>query len=126
MTLSSSLSNLPKLTGEKDSDGKYILPIADGKYVIRILRLGKIGGEIEWFDFEQVPQGYIHVCGSSVRKPKGTRMKKTEHIDGSIINPTDDQIIDQAKRMMVRNDLYGQNSGKNPEDFIFVVEKPDV
>jgi hypothetical protein len=121
---SSTSSNLVKL--KKDPDGNFILPMSNGKLVIQILRLGKMGGVdyVDYFDFEQVPQGYVHICGSSVRKAKGVRMKKTEHIDGAIIDPTDDQIIDYAKRMIARTDMYGQSSGKNPDNYVFeIVEK---
>lgn len=131
MTSSTLLTNLPKLSGERNSDGRLILPIADGKQIIRILKLGKkplgnmpSGNDVMWCDFEQVPQGYIIVCGTSLRKPKGARNTKSNiiHSDGRLIDPTDDQIIDYGKRMMVSTDIYDQSSGKNPDDFIWLVE----
>ncbi len=67
---------------------------------LKIFRLGKIGN-VEWFDFEQVPQGYIHICGTPIPKPKGSR--KLEHINGSLVNPTDEQVIEHAKKLNARN-----------------------
>jgi len=91
----------------------------DGKLIVRILRLGKMsyedGTSAEWFDFVDVPQGYIHVCGTSVTKPK--RVRKFPHTNGSLIDPTDEQIIDQAKRILAQN--------LNPNDFQFVVTDKD-
>ncbi len=85
------------------------------KEQIKILRLGKISG-VEWFDFVQVPQGYIHICGSSVRKPKGHG--KFKHIEGSLIDPTDDQIIAHAKNMM-------RHSEKNSDNYEFIITTED-
>lgn len=124
MTSSTLLSNnLPKLSGEKNSDGRLILPISDGKQIIRIQKLGLKDG-VMWCDFEQVPQGYIHVCGTCIKKPKGARNTKSNiiHSNGYLIDPTDDQIIDYGKRMMISKDIYEESSGKNPDNFIWLVE----
>lgn len=115
MTSSTSTTNLPKLSGEKNSDGNFILPISDGKQVIRIQRLGRMGGECMWFDFEQVPQGYIHICGTGISKPK--RSRKFKHVNNVLVDPTDDQIIEQGKNILARN--------LNPDDFIWIVDNKD-
>lgn len=95
------------------------LPKVNGKLQVRILRLGKMTYEdqtsAEWFDFVEVPQGYIHVCGTSVKKPK--RVRKFPHTNGSLIDPTDEQIIDQAKDLLARN--------LDPNDFEFVITDKD-
>jgi len=95
------------------------LPKKNGKLVVRILRLGKMTYEdktsAEWFDFVEVPQGYIHICGTSVSKPK--RVRKYPHTNGSLIDPTDEQIIDQAKKLLAQN--------LNPNDFDFVITDQD-
>ena len=88
---------------------------SDGKYEFKILKLGKIMGQVMWCDFEQVPQGYIHICGTGIKKPKGSR--RFAHVNGSLIDPTDDQIIEQAKRFL-RQEL-------NVNDFAFVVTEKD-
>ena len=123
MTLSTLSTNLPKLSGKRNSDGRLILPVSDGKQIIRILKLGMKDG-VMWCDFEQVPQGYIIMCGTSLRKPKGARNTKSKiiHSDGRLIDPTDDQIIEYGKRMMISKDMYDESSGKNPDDFIWLVE----
>ena len=89
---------------------------SDGKKVIRILRLGKMGSQVNWFDFVEVPQGYVKICGSGVPKPK--RSRKFAFVNGSLIDPSDDQIIDHAKYLM-------RNSGKDPADFEFVITDKD-
>jgi len=95
------------------------LPIVNGKLQVRVLRLGKMtygdGTSAEWFDFVEVPQGYVHVCGTSVRKPKRTR--KYPHTNGSLIDPTDEQITDQAKKLLARN--------LDPNNFKFVITDKD-
>lgn len=123
MNSSTLLSNLPKLSGKRNTDGRLILPISDGKQIIRIQKLGHIDG-VMWCDFEQVPQGYVIICGTCLRKPKGARNTKSKiiHSDGMLIDPTDDQIIDYGKRMMISKDMYDESSGKNPDDFIWIVE----
>ena len=92
------------------------------KTVLKIKRLGKIFGGCEIFDFENIPQGYIKLCGAGVPKPKGSR--KFPHIKNTLINPTDDQVIEYAKKLMTRSDIFQTNSEKNPNDYTFeIVEK---
>lgn len=88
------------------------------KEKIEILRLGKaIGGGVEWFDFKNVPQRFIIFNGVGVLKPKFSR--KFPHINGNLIDPSDDQVFDQAKRFLSKN--------LNPDDFEFViVDAPKV
>lgn len=93
----------------------------DGKLVIRILKIGQMkfdenGTESAmWCDFVEVPQGYVHVCGTGIRKPKYAR--KFPSVNGVLVDPTDEQIITQAKTYLARN--------LNPDDFEFVVTDKD-
>ncbi len=75
---------------------------------IKILRLGKVFGSVEWFDFEQVPQGYIKICGTGVPKPKGLR--KNLAVNGTLINPTDQQVIEYARKLNSRSPDYNPNN----------------
>jgi len=79
---------------------------------IEILRLGKAyGGGCEWFDFKNVPQSYIIFCGVGVQKPKYSR--KFPHINGNLIDPSDEQVFAQAKSFL--------RKGLNPDDYEFVI-----
>ncbi len=86
--------------------------------VLRIKRRGKIGGNCEWFDFENIPQGYIKICGTGIPKPKGTQQL---HYNGWLVSPTDNQIIEYAKKLMTHSDIFETNSEKNPNDFTFEI-----
>lgn len=79
---------------------------------LKIIRLGKIGGQCEWFDFEEIPQGYIHICGMGISKPK--RSRKFPHVNGTLINPTEEQVIDYAKSLMM-------HSTEDPNNYNFVI-----
>ena len=79
-----------------------------------ILEIINLGNGI--YDFEKIPQGYIKLCGGrGIPKIKG--MRKNLIYNGRIINPSEDQVIDYARQLMSRNDMYGTNSGKDPEDY---------
>lgn len=71
------------------------------------------------FDFENVPQGYIHVCVTNIPKPKGRC--KFAHDGRHLLNPTDEQVIEYARLRMTQNDMYGTNSKENPEQFEFII-----
>jgi len=73
------------------------------------------------FDFEDVPQGYIHVCVTCIPKPKGRC--KFAHDGRHLLNPTDEQVIEYAKQRMTQNDMYGTNSKESPEEFEFKIIK---
>lgn len=90
--------------------------------VIRILRLGR-SGDCAIFDFVEVPQGYIHLCATGVPKPK--RSRKFPHVNGVLIDPTDDQVKDYARLLMSRSDIYNTSSEKNPENYIFDITSTD-
>ncbi len=87
--------------------------------VLKIKRLGKIFGNCEIFDFENIPQGYIKLCGTGIPKPKGSR--KFAHINKTLINPSDDQVIEYAKKLMTSSDMFNTNSEKNPNDYTFEI-----
>jgi len=84
------------------------------KETLKIKRVGNGN-----FDFEAIPQGYIHRCVVGV--PKIKYMKKSLCTGNRITDPTDAQVIDYARKMMVNNDMYGQNSGKNPDSYEIVI-----
>lgn len=86
---------------------------------IKIIRLEKSYDGIDQFDFKNVPQGYIHICCSTV--PRIPRVRKYKVIDGRLADPTDQQVIDHAKKLMVRPDIFNETSEKDPEDFIFEI-----
>lgn len=79
---------------------------------LKIIRLGQIVSQCEWFDFEEIPQGYIHICGIGIPKPK--RSRKFPHVNGILINPTDEQVIDHAKSLMM-------HSKEDPDNYNFVI-----
>lgn len=79
---------------------------------LEIKHIGDMGTGVQWFDFEKIPQGYIHLCGTGVPKPK--RSRKFPHINGTLIDPTDEQVIDYAKKLM-------RHSEKNPDNYNFKV-----
>ena len=95
------------------------------KQVIKILKIGRVGSdsEVDWYDFCEVPQGYIKINGTPVPNPKGAR--KFKKVNGLLVDPTEEQVIDYAKRLMSRTDLMGQTSGKNPDDYVFEVTSKD-
>lgn len=76
---------------------------------------------VSWFDFVQVPQGYIKINGSCVLRPKGMRAKNNPNVTENgraLIDPTDDQIIEHAKSLM-------KYSKENPNDYTFVITSED-
>lgn len=87
------------------------------KLKIRILRLGKLS-DCNWFDFVEVPQGYIRMCGTGVPRPKGMRKNPNVVSGNCLIDPTDEQIINHAKHLM-------KYSSKNPDDCEFEITSKD-
>lgn len=91
---------------------------------LKIYRLGK-RNECEWFDFGEIPQGYIKMHGTPVARPKGMRrMQKgiAVHNGHYFYNPTDEQVIEYAHKLMTRADIYNTISEHEPEQFQFVIE----
>ncbi len=86
---------------------------------IKIIRYGN-----GIFDFKDVPQGYIRLCCVGVPKPKGSR--KFPHVNGVLTDPTDEQVIDYAKHLMSRSDMFGQSSGKDPNSVKIIIVEPDT
>lgn len=78
-------------------------------------------GNCDMFDFENIPQGYIKICGTGIPKPKGSR--KFPHINKTLINPSDDQVIEYAKKLMTHSDIFQTSSEKNPNDYTFEIEE---
>ena len=89
--------------------------MSENQMVIKIIRYGN-----GIFDFKDVPQGYVHLCCVGVPKPKGSR--KFPQINGVLVSPTDEQVIDYAKYLMSRSDIFGQSSGKDPNNVKFIIE----
>lgn len=88
--------------------------MSDTKPILEILDLGNGN-----FDFEKIPQGYVHVCCTGIPKTKG--MRKHLVNNGCIINPTHEQVIAYAKLLMSRSDMYGESSGKIPDDYEIII-----
>ncbi len=94
-----------KYTGNKESKKTK---------TIVITKLNLINGT-RWFDWSKVPQGYMVMGATPIPKPKGMRKiqkdsngKKYIAISngGYLIEPTDEQIIQYAKRLMGVPDMY--------------------
>ena len=95
---------------------------------LTIYRIGK-RNECEWFDFGEIPQGYIKMHGTPVTRPKGMRrMQKgiAVHNGHYLYNPTDEQVIEHAKRLMTKADIYNTVSDSDPDSFNMIIEKKQL
>ena len=81
--------------------------------------------ECVWFDFKEIPQGYIKMNGTPIPRPKGMRRMQNGiavHNGNYFYNPTDEQVIAHAKRLMSKSDIFNTISEHDPDDFNFVVK----
>ena len=111
-----------KYTGNKESKKTNI---------IRITKLNVING-IRWLDWSLVPQGYMVMDATPIPKPKGMRKiqkdsngeKYIAHNGRYLIEPTDEQIIQYAKRLMGVPDMYNAQTDVEVDTVQFKIIVP--
>lgn len=98
---------------------------------IKIIKMNLINGT-RWFDWSNVPQGYMVIGFNPIPKPKG--MRKTQKDSkgkkyiavsngGHLIEPTDEQIIQYAKRLMGVPDMYNAQTDVEIDTVKFKIEE---